>query len=70
MTKDEFRRLQKSQCPPQRGKRRGNRSVYGCECCRPHGDFAQFKKECRAWARKELKEELREELKAYQTEEE
>lgn len=65
MTNDEFRRLQKFQCPPRYGKRRGNRSVYGCPCCRGMGDFAQFKRDCRAWARKELKEELREELKTY-----
>lgn len=64
MTHDPFRRLQKSKCPPLRGKRRGNRSVYGCPCCRSMG-FNDFKKHWRRWARKVLKEETQEEITAY-----
>jgi len=55
---DDFRKFQKCQCPHLFGKRRGNRSLYGCECCM-WISLPKFKKYARRKARVWLKEEDR-----------
>lgn len=59
---DDFRKFQN--CPPNFGKRRGKRTIYGCPCCIP-GNLNDLKKVARRESRVRFKRESAKIIREY-----